>query len=193
MTDRGSGGLPRRSKPRGGDFSSLRIGEESIGRMNRALVDNINARVGPERHTLVPRRLGLRPRLGLSAERPVVPRPDPMPGRPARLGEPRRPLTIRDLFTATHEQVRIRDGDRDDHPQSLPDDHLGRPASRGVSRPPTSTSTATSTPSTSAIPRPARSGSPTPGRPSMSGSTATPTRSGRSARSSKNSARSSSA
>lgn len=32
----------------GGDFRSLRVSDESIDAMNRALADNINARVGPE-------------------------------------------------------------------------------------------------------------------------------------------------
>ena len=32
---------------RGGDLGSFRVGHESIARMNRALVDNINARVEP--------------------------------------------------------------------------------------------------------------------------------------------------
>ncbi|HEU5115180.1 MAG TPA: phosphoesterase, partial [Isosphaeraceae bacterium] len=31
----------------GGDLSSLKMSEESVDRMNRSLVENINARVGP--------------------------------------------------------------------------------------------------------------------------------------------------
>ena len=82
---------------RGGDLAALRVGDESIDRMNRALAENINARVEARRHPLVPGRLGVRPGGGLPAERPMVPRPDPVPGRPARLGEPRRPLDPRPL------------------------------------------------------------------------------------------------
>jgi calcineurin-like phosphoesterase family protein len=95
---------------RGGDFSSLRIGEESISRMNRALVDNINGRVEPgdTLWCLGDWAFGR----GSDYRRNARWFRDQIRCRDVRLVWGNHDdRCIRDLFTATHEQVRIRDHD----------------------------------------------------------------------------------
>ncbi|MFO0960391.1 MAG: phosphoesterase [Isosphaeraceae bacterium] len=92
----------------GGDLSSLRISDESVDRMNRALAENINARVGPN-DTLwclgdwafgrgadyLRNARWFRDRIACRAIHLVWGNHD----------EPK----IRDLFASTHHQVEIRD------------------------------------------------------------------------------------
>ncbi len=94
---------------RGGDLSSLRIGEGSIGRMNRALADNINARVGPDDTLwcLGDWTFGRGPDYRRNARWFR----DQIRCRDVHLVWGNHDdRTIRDLFASTHEQVRIRDG-----------------------------------------------------------------------------------
>jgi calcineurin-like phosphoesterase family protein len=94
----------------GGDFGSLRIGEESIARMNRALADNINARVksGDTLWCLGDWTFGR----GSDYRRNARWFRDQIQCRDVRLVWGNHDdRSIRDLFTATHDQVRIRDGD----------------------------------------------------------------------------------
>lgn len=94
---------------RGGDFGPLRIGDESVARMNRALADNINARVGPgdTLWCLGDWAFGRGPDYVRNARWFR----DQIACRDVRLvwgnHDDRR---IRDLFTATYDQVRIHDG-----------------------------------------------------------------------------------
>jgi calcineurin-like phosphoesterase family protein len=95
---------------RGGDLGSLRIGEESIARMNQALVDNINARVSPgdTLWCLGDWAFGR----GSDYRRNARWFRDQIQCRDVRLVWGNHDdRSIRDLFTATHDQVRIRDGD----------------------------------------------------------------------------------
>ena len=172
---------------RGGDLGPLRIGDESIDRMNRALVDNINARVGPDDTLwcLGDWAFGR----GADYRRNARWFRDQIHCRDVRLVWGNHDdRSIRDLFSATHDQVRIRDGGAVDHPEPLPDDHLGRPAPgdrRRPQHPPLRPRPRPLPARARGLPAPA---SPTPGRRSTSASTATITRSGRSPRSSKPSA-----
>ncbi|WP_435021628.1 phosphoesterase [Tundrisphaera sp. TA3] len=94
----------------GGDFGTLRIGDESVARMNRALVENINARVGRDDTLwcLGDWAFGR----GSDYLRNARWFRDQIHCRDVRLiwgnHDDRK---IRDLFTATHDQVRIRDGE----------------------------------------------------------------------------------
>jgi calcineurin-like phosphoesterase family protein len=95
---------------RGGDFGSIRIGDESIARMNRALADNINARVQPG-DTLWCLGDWVFGR-GSDYRRNARWFRDQIQCRDVRLVWGNHDdRSIRDLFTATHDQVRIREGD----------------------------------------------------------------------------------
>ena len=94
----------------GGDMSGLRIGDESIDRMNRALVANINARVQPDDTLwcLGDWAFGRGPDYRRNARWFR----DQIACRDVRLiwGN-HDDRSIRDLFTSTYDQVRIRDGE----------------------------------------------------------------------------------
>ena len=95
---------------RGDDLGSLRMGEESIGRMNRALVENINARVGPgdTLWCLGDWAFGR----GSDYRRNARWFRDQIRCRDVRLVWGNHDdRSIRDLFTATHDQVQIRHDD----------------------------------------------------------------------------------
>jgi calcineurin-like phosphoesterase family protein len=95
---------------RGADLGPLRVGGESIDRMNRALVDNINARVGPgdTLWCLGDWAFGR----GSDYRRNARWFRDQIRCRDVRLVWGNHDdRSIRDLFTATHDQVRIRDED----------------------------------------------------------------------------------
>lgn len=93
----------------GADFSSFHVSDESVARMNEALVTNINARVGPDDTLwcLGDWAFGR----GADYLRNARWFRDQIHCRDVRLlwgnHDDRR---IRDLFTATHDQVKIRDG-----------------------------------------------------------------------------------
>jgi len=93
----------------GGDLAPLRVGEESIDRMNRALVANINARVGPEDTLwcLGDWAFGRGPDYRRNARWFR----DEIRCRDVRLVWGNHDdRSIRDLFTTTHDQLRLRDG-----------------------------------------------------------------------------------
>ncbi len=94
---------------RGGDLGGLRIGEESIERMNHALAANINARVGPDDTLwcLGDWAFGRGPDYRRNARWFR----DAIGCRNVRLVWGNHDdRSIRDLFASTHDQVRIRDG-----------------------------------------------------------------------------------
>ena len=113
----------------GGDLRSLRISDESIDNMNRGLVANINARVGPRdvlwclgdwvfgsgRDYLLKARW-FRDQIQCRTVFFVWGNHDDR--------------KIRDLFAATYDQVEIRSGRGEDHAEPLPDADLERSAPR---------------------------------------------------------------
>ena len=76
---------------RGDDLRAFRISDESIDTMNRGLAANINARVGLDDVLWCLGDWAFGQSGGYARNAPLVPRPDPLPHDPLRLGQPRRP------------------------------------------------------------------------------------------------------